>query len=348
MADSLTELLRDALRRRVFAVAYMLPGESRPVAYYASYGYYGGGPEEEGFLYAPFRGGFPRLLRPSGYRSAPDSIADIALPASTTSVDYERRVAALVAHHAEAGGKTVYARRIAHPTARVDWPAVAQDYFREYPDTFRYFFVTPDAGCWLGASPELLMRRPADSTEMEFMALAGTLRDDLTDWDLKNCEEHDYVTRFIVETLARHGVAATVAPATEVRFGTLRHLCHRITAPYAGSPLPLLLSLSPTPALAGYPRDEAVERIAGIEPPRSLYGGYVGVGGPDGFRSYVNLRCVQFNPSGGYCVYAGGGITGKSVLADEWEEAEAKSATLRRIIAAHTLTTPLPTYTPAP
>lgn len=347
MADNLTELMSEALRRRVFAVAYMLPGSSRLVAYEAGYGYYGGSPEEQGFIYAPFEGGMPRRLRPLVGHAGECRITPAKMPTSTQRKEYEDVVATLAAHHAQAGGKTVYARRIADPTARVDWPAVARDYFDAYPDTFRYFFVTPDQGCWLGASPELLMRRPAGGAQMEFMALAGTLRDDRADWDPKNVEEHAYVTRFIVETLASQGVAATVADATEVSFGTLRHLCHRISAPYSGSPLPLLLSLSPTPALAGYPRDEAAGRIARIEPPRSLYGGYVGVNAPDGFLAYVNLRCVQFNPDGGYCIYAGGGITGQSSPADEWEETEAKSATLRSIVAAHTIVPHQPT-TPAP
>ena len=81
------------------------------------------------------------------------------------------------------------------------------------------------------------------------MALAGTLRDNTSEWDEKNIEEHDYVTRFILDVFASLGIEAAVSGAEDVRFGSIRHLCHRITAHYSGPIIPLLNALSPTPAL---------------------------------------------------------------------------------------------------
>jgi isochorismate synthase len=252
----------------------------------------------------------------------------------------------IAAHHAATGGgKTVYARRISNATALVDWASLADEYFHAFPQTFRFMFATPNVGCWLGATPELLLQRESESGRITTMALAGTLRNDTDQWDAKNIEEHDYVTRFIVDTFTRFGIKAEVSPAEDVRFGAIRHLCHRISAEYSGPIVPLLNALSPTPALSGFPRNEALDIIGKVESPRSLYGGYVGINTPNGIHAYVNLRSMCFNPDGGYCIYSGGGITSQSDPADEWLETEAKSAVLRQCITNHTLNFSKPTPT---
>ncbi|WP_295730835.1 chorismate-binding protein [uncultured Muribaculum sp.] len=346
MPDKLIASVDDALRRRVAAVLYAMPGCGERYRFFEARD---GGPlrDEEadfGFFYAPFAvgpdAGFPRLLQPctEGDVLSAAKVADIVLPASTCMTEYRECVSMIAERHASyGGGKTVYSRRISDQHSVVGWGRTAFDYFGHFPDTFRFLFTTPDCGCWLGASPELLLRRDAGDSILTTMALAGTLRDDSAGWDAKNIEEHDYVTRFIVDTLADFSIKAEVAPAGEVRFGSIRHLCHRITARYSGPIVPLLNALSPTPALSGFPRDEALRLIGEVESPRGLYGGYVGVNSPEGIRAFVNLRSVCFNPGGGYCAYAGGGITALSDASDEWLETEAKSAVLRRCISANCL-----------
>jgi isochorismate synthase len=302
-----------------------------------------------GFFYAPFAATAtpqPRLLQPAPASTDVAQIAAVEMPESTSPAQHAEHVAMLSAHHAaKGGGKTVYARRISNAGAHVDWAAVADEYFRAFPQTFRFIFATPSDGCWLGATPELLLQRKAGSGKLTTMALAGTLRNDTDRWDAKNIEEHNYVTRFIVDTFARFGIKAEVSPAEDVRFGAIRHLCHRISAEYSGPIVPLLNALSPTPALSGFPREEALDMIGRVESPRSLYGGYVGINSADGICAYVNLRSMCFNPDGGYCIYSGGGITSQSDTADEWLETEAKSAVLRRCIANHTFTSAKPTHT---
>lgn len=347
MSDSLKESVGSALRRRVPMALYAFPGTDEPYCFFE--GVAGNALVDEehdyGFFYAPFisDGEAPRLLTPcdnTDKRAATGIVGDISLPASTEIGSYEECVAAIAAHHtSQAGGKTVYARRISDASAIVDWPSMAFDYFGAFPDTFRFMFSAPETGCWLGASPELLIRRDSGSSTITTMALAGTLRDTTSQWDDKNIEEHDYVTRFILDVFESFGIKATVSDAEDVRFGSIRHLCHRITAHYSGPVVPLLNALSPTPALSGFPRAEALDMISALEGPRSLYGGYVGVNSPSGIRAFVNLRSMNFNPGGGYCLYAGGGITSLSQPSDEWLETEAKSAVLRRCISAHTVNT---------
>ena len=343
MLDTLIASVGDALRRRVPMALFAMPGAPEPYTFFEAEPHVLADENRDfGFFYAPFvnDGRLPMLLQPAadGKSTAVDTVGEVGLPPSTSREAQREHVATIVAHHAASGGgKTVYARRISDPYVCADWCAVASRYFDAFPDTFRFLFTTPDAGCWLGATPELLLRRDAGSDIITTMALAGTLRDSRSAWDAKNIEEHDYVTRFIVDTFARFGIRAEVSPAEDVHFGAIRHLCHRITARYSGPLIPLLNALSPTPALSGFPREASFDMIRTLETPRSLYGGYVGVNSAEGIRVFVNLRSMCFNPSGGCCIYAGGGITAMSDPADEWLETEAKSSVLRRCVAECTL-----------
>lgn len=342
MLDTLIASVGDALRRRVPMALFAMPGAEPYTFFEAEPHVLADESRDFGFFYAPFvnDGHFPMLLQPAANGASPadGTVADVEMPSATSPETQREHVAKIVAHHVAAGGgKTVYARRISDSGMHADWGAVASRYFDAFPDTFRFLFTTPDAGCWLGATPELLLRRDAGSDIITTMALAGTLRDSRSAWDAKNIEEHDYVTRFIVDTFARFGIRAEVSSAEDVHFGSIRHLCHRITARYSGPVIPLLNALSPTPALSGFPREASLGIIRQLETPRSLYGGYVGVNSAEGIRVFVNLRSMCFNPSGGCCIYAGGGITALSVPADEWLETEAKSSVLRRCVAECTL-----------
>ena len=342
MLDTLIASVGDALRRRVPMALFAMPGAEPYTFFEAEPHVLADESRDFGFFYAPFvnDGHFPMLLQPAANGASPadGTVADVEMPSATSPETQREHVAKIVAHHVAAGGgKTVYARRISDSGMHADWGAVASRYFDAFPDTFRFLFTTPDAGCWLGATPELLLRRDAGRDIITTRALAGTLRDSRSAWDAKNIEEHDYVTRFIVDTFARFGIRAEVSSAEDVHFGSIRHLCHRITARYSGPVIPLLNALSPTPALSGFPREASLGIIRQLETPRSLYGGYVGVNSAEGIRVFVNLRSMCFNPSGGCCIYAGGGITALSVPADEWLETEAKSSVLRRCVAECTL-----------
>lgn len=50
-------------------------------------------------------------------------------------------------------------------------------------------------------------------------------------------------------------------------------------------------------------------------------------------RLFVNLRCMELTPDR-YILYAGGGITAKSVPEEEWEETNNKAKTLLSAIEA--------------
>lgn len=239
------------------------------------------------------------------------------------------------------GGKVVLSRHRTILSQRFPID-VAKDYFSLTDTTFRYLCYTPETGIWLGSTPELLLESDSRSREVRTMALAGTRRsDDDTPWDDKNIYEQSLVTDFIAETLKAEGLDVTVDELSERRFVNIKHLCTEITARGDMDIVSLMQRLSPTPAVAGYPRDEALEEISRYETHRrNCYGGYVGVRIRGDYHAYVNLRCCFMAPAvleeewvGWLCnLYAGGGLVAGSVEEDEWNETIAKTEALSKIL----------------
>ncbi len=255
---------------------------------------------------------------------------------STNYMQYCAQVHRIVNGLKRNGGKTVLSRVICRDVECDNWADEISAYFSYYPDTFRYVYYTTETGCWFGASPELLLEYVSENDYFATMALAGTrsIEEDGKVWDEKNVEEHDYVTDYIVNTLAQLGIETTISPAENLKYGKIEHLCHHIKAslPKNGlSYVDVMQHLSPTPALAGYPIENALNDIDDYEVhPRHCYGGFVVVNDKNGVHAYVNLRCVHFDKHG-YCIYAGGGLTSKSVDVEEWKETESKVSRLETL-----------------
>ncbi len=256
-------------------------------------------------------------------------------PLSTNYMQYCAQVHCIVNGLKKHGGKVVLSRVLCGNVGVVDWTDAASEYFDAYPAAFRYIYYTAETGCWMGASPELLLEHLSADDKFYTMALAGTRTIGEGEvWDVKNVEEHDYVTTYIVETLGGLGIDAVVADAENLKYGKIEHLCHRIEAslpPEGISYDDVMRQLSPTPALAGFPVERAIKDIAEYEVhPRHCYGGFISVKDSDGIHAYVNLRCVHFDLHN-YCIYAGGGLTSKSVDSVEWAETESKVSVLKKI-----------------
>lgn len=251
---------------------------------------------------------------------------------STVEEDYLREVDALAGRLSHTGGKVVISRVISVESAAN--PAdVALDYFGKLPSTFRAIFRTAESGLWIVATPELVLEELREGC-FATMSLAGTRRAGASgDWDDKNRKEHDYVTRHIVDTMRRFRMQVDVAPAENLRFGPVEHLCERITAQGESDFFLLLENLTPTPAICGYPKTEALREIEQIEHHRRYcYGGYIALEQRGLRKAFLTLRCALVTPTADnrfcYTVYSGGGITGDSVAADEWAETSGKAALL--------------------
>lgn len=271
--------------------------------------------------------------------SATDSHANYTFPdyfyPSTDEKVYKQSLSDLIASLKIRGGKTVISRVISGECDSIDWAEVADRLFDSYHNSFCHIYYHPVTGAWLGATPEVLVCSEKHGRAISTMALAGTKPVNAA-WDDKNYKEQQMVTDFIIERLHPLCNVIEVAEVADLNYGSLSHLCTQIHGNREEniSHSDLCDALSPTPAVAGLPKEIALAEISKIESHQRLcYGGYVTVENDDksSIISYVNLRCVHFSRSR-FNIYAGGGITAQSNSDQEWEETEAKAKTIKDII----------------
>ncbi len=207
---------------------------------------------------------------------------------------------------------------------------------KKYPSACVYLFYHPEIGCWIGATPETLLK--SRDNKIESMSLAGTRTvNKAHTFTHKEKLEQQLVTDYIknVFELTKELRKVKIEGLSFKKAGDLVHLHSIISAKKEiGFQLSSLLkNLHPTPAVAGNPIQEAIKFIKAHEAyPRSYYTGYFGIEIEENCDFFVNLRCVQLFKDG-LVLYAGGGITTNSNPLSEWEETEAKMRTLRSILA---------------
>lgn len=225
-----------------------------------------------------------------------------------------------------------------------------------YEDAFTYLWHHPKLGTWLGATPETLVS--LNRNRLTTMALAGTKlasNKAAENWGSKEKEEQNYVTKAIVNELKKYSEKINIGTTSSKKAGKLLHLHTPITAQINPSDLAEILKyLHPTPAVAGFPKKEAVDYILANEAyERKYYTGFLGeVNFPQEVNKrkhrknqeftavqpripltelYVNLRCMEFDNQR-YTLYVGGGITKESKPSDEWEETKNKSQTMLNVL----------------
>ena len=216
-----------------------------------------------------------------------------------------------------------------------------------YPRLFIALMWTEKSGCWLTATPEILLK--GEGTAWQTVALAGTmklegeqlrydapLKDVPITWTTKNIQEQRVVATYIAECLEQYASDFSEEGPSTVRAANLVHLRSdfSFTLPDNNHIGDLLLSLHPTPAVCGLPKKTAFDFIIRHEhTPRRYYSGFMGMLDPQAQTSlYVSLRCMNIEQD--LChLYAGGGLLKDSVEELEWQETEAKLDTMRRCIA---------------
>ena len=212
-----------------------------------------------------------------------------------------------------------------------------------YPRMFIALVSTSKSGCWLTATPEILLEGKSETWRT--IALAGTMKlegDQLNGegeslrWSTKNIQEQRIVATYITECLERFtGDFHEEGPRT-VRAANLVHLRSDFTFSLPDNQHlgDLLHTLHPTPAVCGLPKRETFEFITHNEhTPRRYYSGFMGMLDPAAeTHLYVSLRCMNIEGNR-YHLYAGGGLLKDSQKEQEWLETEAKLETMRRCIA---------------
>ncbi len=183
---------------------------------------------------------------------------------------------------------------------------------------------TPNFGLWIGASPETLIQ--LEGNVLTTMSLAGTLTNSSEKWSNKEKLEQSVTTKFILEKFNELGLE--VPRETEIRetqSGQLRHLQSVFKVEIQTSDVSNFLnSFSPTPAVAGYPKEQAVQWINKHEDfQRELFAGFWGPKYNSILNLNVNLRCAKITQNK-QLYYAGCGVNLESQVQKEWDETSAK------------------------
>ena len=214
---------------------------------------------------------------------------------------------------------------------------VARSLRAAYPSCFIYLVTGADGTAFIGASPELLVRRSANraiaqpmagsvargSSEADDNRLARQLEESAKDGD-----EHRLVADFVVDALRPFAKAVSARPPEVVRFTNIQHLATTVAAELsepAADALELAAALHPTPAVGGWPREAADVLIDELETmERGWYAGAVGWMDARGDGEFaVALRCGLLWEDGAR-LYAGVGVMPDSDAARELDETELK------------------------
>ncbi len=221
-------------------------------------------------------------------------------------------------------------------------PKLFQRLCKMHPNAFVYLFKSDD-NFWIGASPEPLLR--LREGKVSTVSLAGTRpfaerHMDINKWTVKEVLEQEYVTRYIHDVLRAFKVNDYRVSSPYVKkAGNLVHLRTDFILEFkkiASRLWEFVDAMHPTPAVAGQPKEDAIQYIKNLEPhDRNYYTGFLGpVSEGEEIDLFVNLRCLKVTP-GHLSLYVGGGITLDSDPADEWNETRWKAESLLKILRSY-------------
>ncbi len=250
------------------------------------------------------------------------------------------------AHHAMQKGlfdKVVLARKTHWQTAKPICPyslLAASD--KKNAQCYQWLFVMSADQAFISSSPERLLRLDHQTVLTE--ALAGTSPLDLnvkqqtkgqswSQWllnDGKNDGENQWVVKDIQHQLAQCCQSIEVDACELLTLSSLQHLRRSIRAKLCQgvSGQTLVSRLSPTAAVAGYPRQAALEFIRQTEPfERQWYAGCFGYHQRGHSEFSVAIRCAEIKGNQ-IDFYTGAGIVDGSDPWQEWQELDRKLAML--------------------
>ncbi len=322
--------------------------------------------KETGFVFAPFNYDTPSILL------SPDRILESAFDFDIRDIDAvhknlrpdsvaRSRYIDLVSRAIDAIKSNEFRKVVLSRKVEVSFTgspiALFKKLIKTYDNAFCYLWFHPKVGIWLGATPEILVKRRG--LNFTTMSLAGTQAYDEAVknpvWSIKELYEQQLVTDYIKENLGASTKKLHISEVENVRAGQLWHLRTKISGEMTKDDFGLLTNkLHPTPAVCGLPLQASKKFILANEGyNRSFYTGYLGELNfkknnsrntnrrnteNNAYRTlttaselYVNLRCLQLVANKAQ-IYVGGGITGESDPTKEWEETVHKSRTMLNIL----------------
>ncbi|MEG4505326.1 isochorismate synthase [Microcoleus sp. F6_B4] len=206
-----------------------------------------------------------------------------------------------------------------------------------YPDCYVFSTSNGKGQNFIGASPERLIS--IHNNQLLTDALAGSAprgKTEAGDAKLaqglleseKDIREHQVVIDFIVDRLSKLGITPNFSPVPRLlQLSNIQHLWTPITAqiPPDIHLLKILSQLHPTPAVAGVPRDIALQQIRGCEScDRSLYAaplGWIDRTGNGEFAVGIRSALIDGDRA---ILYAGAGIVAGSEPEKELAEIQLK------------------------
>lgn len=208
------------------------------------------------------------------------------------------------------------------------------------------FLLSPDARSYfLGHSPERLYRRDRRTIQTE--AVAGTRVRGATETEdnrlaqelltsEKEQREQQIVSVHIADKLQQLCSQVTIPAAPQIlKLGRLQHLVTFFTGQLRENATDgdVLSALHPTPAVAGFPVQDALTFLANHESyDRGWYAGPVGWVSHDSAEFIVAIRSALVEETTAR-LFAGSGIVAGSVASVEWEETEQKLSGFRKLFS---------------
>ncbi len=210
-----------------------------------------------------------------------------------------------------------------------------------YPNSYIFATSNSKGKVFIGASPERLIRVSNEKLVADILA-GSAPRGKTTEEDsylgqrllnsIKEKHEHQVVLDFVQKRLTNLGLKLEKPPQVSlVKLSNIQHLWTPITAkiPSGIHLLEILAELHPTPAVAGFPRNIALEKIHLYESfDRSLYAapiGWIDRYGNGEFAVAIRSALIQGNSAR---LYAGAGIVAGSEAERELAEIQLKLQTL--------------------
>tara|TARA_Y100001970_G_scaffold284257_1_gene401240 strand:+ start:2584 stop:4011 length:1428 start_codon:yes stop_codon:yes gene_type:complete len=212
---------------------------------------------------------------------------------------------------------------------------------KKYPECAVFYYNYN--GVFLGASPEKILSSNQNSLLID--ALAGSInRDKNPQKDIENQQEllkdkkiiheHDIVVKGILESLSKININANPGSKHILKLKNIYHLKTCIKAEKnSENIMDILDSIAPTPALSGYPKEEAIKIIENLEDyDRGWYCGAIGwINSNLNANFYAGLRSAYIKNNYIY-IYAGAGITKDSIIENEWNEIINKMSAIDEIV----------------
>ncbi|CAK7322863.1 unnamed protein product [Dovyalis caffra] len=231
---------------------------------------------------------------------------------------------------------------IANDVDPIAWLACLQV---EGENAYQFCLQPPNAPAFIGNTPEQLFHRNRLGISSE--AMAGTrARGESMALDLQIqldllSSRKDHLEFTIVRDNIRQKLEAVcdkivVEPNKAVRkFPRVQHLYAQLAGKLRSEDdeFDILSSLHPTPAVCGFPAEEARHLIAETEVfDRGMYAGPVGWFGGEESEFAVGIRSALVEKGLGALIYAGTGIVKGSNPSLEWDELELKTSQFTKLL----------------